>query len=165
MITDGIYSFTVFTYRCGLLQWSGLSNHATVGYNALGSFHFNHPLSGNPLIVPQLDCICYPRLPWSNLHYQLAFPVSSEQQERAQCYKKYVNDIVLHGSTSIIQFAAIFVPPCPCSVFQAWLDWRYNLIFFFGEESVVCFVPVFPSFVPFLGIGPTSLCCYRLTFS
>lgn len=59
LITDGLKSYAVFSYQCGLLQWgraetySG-SPYSTIGYNIGGtntnSLQFsafqNHPLSG-----------------------------------------------------------------------------------------------------------------------
>ena len=43
LITDGVNSYTVFTYLCGEMQWS---RGATIGYNAAGDFYFNHPFTG-----------------------------------------------------------------------------------------------------------------------
>ena len=43
MITNGQMSYSVFTYKFGLMGWSG---GATIGYNTDGSFYWNHFLSG-----------------------------------------------------------------------------------------------------------------------
>ena len=44
IITDGMLSYAVFIYKCDLLQWSGLTNHAVIGYNMNGQF-LNLPLA------------------------------------------------------------------------------------------------------------------------
>lgn len=43
MITNGQMSYSVFTYKFGLMGWSG---GATIGYNTDGNFYWNHFLSG-----------------------------------------------------------------------------------------------------------------------
>ena len=42
LITNGEVSYAVFTYKCGLMAWSG---GASIGYSTDGSFYYNHDLS------------------------------------------------------------------------------------------------------------------------
>lgn len=58
----------MFTYQCGLLEWSG---DATVGFTSSGRFYQNHYLSGTPS-VRNIACLNSPRSVWSNLVYQLS---------------------------------------------------------------------------------------------
>ena len=67
VITDGKSSYTVFVYRCDLLQWS---RGATIGYNAAGDFFENHDFSGNS--AENIDCINLPVSNYSNVVYQLS---------------------------------------------------------------------------------------------
>ena len=64
LITDGTYSYAVFTYKCGLLEWG---DDATIGFNAPGGFYHNHELS-----YPGIDCVNYPNSNWSNIVYLLS---------------------------------------------------------------------------------------------
>ena len=55
----------MFTYKCGLLEWSG---GATIGFYAEGDFYMNHPLSG--VNSTQIACVNGDLL-WSNVVYSL----------------------------------------------------------------------------------------------
>lgn len=69
LVTDGFNSYTIFTYQCGLLQWSG---GATIGFIADDSFFQNHPLSGSS--AANIACVNIPATIWSNVVYQLNPP-------------------------------------------------------------------------------------------
>ena len=64
LITDGTYSYTVFTYQCGLLEWG---NGATIGFNAPGENFDNHDPS-----YPDIACLNQPISDWSNVVYLLS---------------------------------------------------------------------------------------------
>ena len=64
LITDGTYSYAVFTYKCGLLEWG---EGATIGFNAPGGFYHNHELS-----FPGIDCVNHQNSTWSNIVYLLS---------------------------------------------------------------------------------------------
>ena len=64
LITDGTHSYTVFTYKCRLLEWG---DDATISFNAPGGFYHNHELS-----YPGIDCVNYPISVWSNIVYYLS---------------------------------------------------------------------------------------------
>ena len=66
LVTDGLKSFAVYTYRCGYLQWSG---PATVGLNTPADIRFNHPLSGTPSL-DGIACI-HVESEWNNIIYEL----------------------------------------------------------------------------------------------
>ena len=97
MITDGISTFAIYTYQCGLLQWSGSSNFAVVGYNAQGLAQ-NAPFSATPTVATQISCRCLPRsLTWYNIIYQLPFTVIPQfHLNTAECFKHYTTDIIRH---------------------------------------------------------------------
>lgn len=67
-------TFAIFTYECGLLEWSdspaSLNQHAVIGYTAPGGFYSSHPLSGTA-DVTSVSCAACPRSIWSNLVYDL----------------------------------------------------------------------------------------------
>ena len=66
LITDGVDSFTVFTYNCGLIEWdNGGSN--TVGFNAAGQVYDNEDPSGI-----DLACINGNESDWSSVFYKLS---------------------------------------------------------------------------------------------
>ena len=64
LITNGSRSYAVFTYKCGLLEWSG---GATIGFYAEGDFYMNHPLSG----VNSTQIACVNGGLWNNVVYSL----------------------------------------------------------------------------------------------
>ncbi len=154
MITDGETTYAVYTYNCGSLQWGGsFFFFARVGYNAFGTAD-NYPFSGTPTVADQISCRCQDP-PWFNIIYELPKPAvpTTVQSNRVQCIKHYINDVL---SFPPLDFFGFFLPPCPCSGFQAWLDrlyWRAS--FFLGLSYSTCFVQRFT-----FG-GPTRLCCYN----
>lgn len=66
MITNGYQSYTVFTYHCGSLQWSG---NAVIGFKANKNFFKIHQLSGSN--ANSIACLKSPRSLWNNVVYQL----------------------------------------------------------------------------------------------
>ena len=75
LITDGWRSYAVFTYKCGLLEWSG---GATIGFYAEGDFYMNHPLSG--VNSTQIACVNGDLL-WSNVVYSLNGMLQAHNQD------------------------------------------------------------------------------------
>ena len=163
IITDGVQSYTVFTYNCQLMEWTGLFRHATVGHNAGGEDFFNHELSGSP----QINTIaCQNRqrnVDWSNLVYRLqSVEVTSPLQVlQSECNQQFRQDRQLFGAQQPlprrIRLATIFSLPCPCNYFQAIRDRRYQ--FFFNANTPgesFCFVQIFRT--PF----GSQICCYSI---
>ena len=70
LATDGETSYTVFTYKCGELNWSSSSYRAVIGYNAASNSYVNHPLS-RTTNVNSIACVNSPSSPWSNVVYNL----------------------------------------------------------------------------------------------
>ena len=64
LITDGTYSYTIFTYKCGLMQWD---NGATIGFNADGGFFVNNDPSSS-----DVACLNSPKSEYSNLIFLLS---------------------------------------------------------------------------------------------
>ena len=64
IISDGEYSYTVFNYMCGLMEWD---NTATIGYSAGGDPYNNHDPSTN-----DIACVNDPNSDWSNVIYQIS---------------------------------------------------------------------------------------------
>lgn len=67
LITDGSLSYTVFTYHCGSMMWSG---SATIGFSADDAFFQSHPLS-RTTTSNTIACLNSPDSGWNNLVYQL----------------------------------------------------------------------------------------------
>ena len=164
VITDGVESYTVFTYNCQMMEWSGLYQHAVIGYNAFGSPFENHPLSGTPDILT-IACENRPYTNWSNQVYQLPSISADEQQLlRRECMNLHSNDATDQIS---IQTVAFTVQPCPCSLFQAFFDRRFAFDFSntaSRDFSSYCFIQRFPSFIPNVEQiqFARQLCCYSL---
>ena len=69
MITDGVRSYVVFTYKCGLIE---VGNHAVVGFVAENDFFANHKLSFTES-VGDIDCVNQPRSDWNNVVFRIDF--------------------------------------------------------------------------------------------
>lgn len=71
IITDGVHSYSLFTYKCGDMEWS---RGGIIGFNAAGELYANHPLSqsqesnGAPLIACSNSDISQ----WTNVVYNLS---------------------------------------------------------------------------------------------
>ena len=138
MITDSNQTFTIFTYNCFQLEWSGFteSDHAAVGFNAFGEKFENHYLSTRPEIT-MIACENHPCTEWSNLVYEISIPGFNDL--RMKCLEKYYADFAF-------SIAPIVAQPCPCSGFQAWLDRRFVWI------NLNCYIHLLSS-------GYTQMCC------
>lgn len=64
LITDGTYSYTVYTYMCGLLEWD---NGATIGFNSAGGRYANNDPSNS-----DVACLNSPDSPWNNVIFRLS---------------------------------------------------------------------------------------------
>lgn len=64
LITDGTYSYTIFTYKCNLMGWD---NGATIGFNAAGEIFANHNPSSSAVA-----CLNSPDSDWSNVIFRLS---------------------------------------------------------------------------------------------
>lgn len=66
LITDGTFSYTIFTYKCGLMEWD---NGAIIGYNAAGESYANYNPSTSAVA---LSCLNSPYSNYSNIIYLLS---------------------------------------------------------------------------------------------
>ena len=64
LITNGQLSYAVFTYKCGLMSWSG---DASIGFNTNGQFFYNHYFS----LTPNASLVSCINSVWTNMVYQL----------------------------------------------------------------------------------------------
>ena len=152
----------MFTYNCDLLEWTGLFEHAVIGYNVGEGVADEFPrfdnyiLSGQPN-VNLVACANRERgVEWSNLVYKIG-DISGDviQENRARCLKKYEDDIDIFGRNPIS--LASFARSCPCSAFQAIRDRRFTFNFVAQPPSLttVCFIQRFRS-----RGGVVQECCY-----
>ena len=87
MITDGNYSYTVFTYMCGLMEWD---RGATIGFNAAsGRYANNDPSSSD------VACVNSPESELSNVIYRLSdddpeYPSPGQFNGNISRYKGYI---------------------------------------------------------------------------
>ena len=70
MITDGIISYAVYTYRCGDMNWA---YGPTIGFNAAGDYYVNHPNTGSTN-GEEIACLNSPASQWYNLVYEISLP-------------------------------------------------------------------------------------------
>ena len=68
LLTDGTQSYTVFTYKCGELNWG--TSSTGIGFSAGPSLYANHPLSRRSN-VRSIACLNSPQSPWSNVVYKV----------------------------------------------------------------------------------------------
>ena len=73
VITNGSASYTVFTYECGSIEWSGTRGfgNAAIGFKADDGYYQEHPLSGTDE-DDTIDCLNIPTTVWSNVVYKLS---------------------------------------------------------------------------------------------
>ena len=70
IITNGLQSYTVFTYQCGELNWVGL-NSASIGFCASSTSFANH-LYSQQQNVNDIACLNQSHPPWTNVVYQIS---------------------------------------------------------------------------------------------
>ena len=75
MITDGVTSYAVFTYRCGDMNWA---YGPTIGFNAAGDYYVNHPNTGSGN-GEEIACLNSPDSQWYNLVYEISHPNATNQ--------------------------------------------------------------------------------------
>ena len=157
VITDGSKSYTVFTYKCGSLEWSGSFNNAVIGYNMHGYF-MNHSLSAQNNAA-NISCLQNHTTPWSNLVYQIGDREDDLQRAREDCMRRYIDD---QNSFTDIALRRSFRERCPCSLAQASSDTRFQVDLTRSSPStnVSCYTQKYQSFL----FGSGQLCCYDLRY-
>ena len=151
VITDGSESYTVFTYMCDLMKWSGLYNYPTIGFNAAGTLFANHPLTGREE-ANNIDCIG-DNQQYNNVWYKLSVDPDLVERLRRQCLSWYFSDIESYGSSVSVTDFSKSQNACPCSWLQARWDRRYW--FFTSKDDSFCYIERFPN-----ALGGAQECCY-----
>ena len=64
IISDEIYTYTIFIYKCGLLEWD---NGVTIGYSAGGNPYDNYDPSSS-----EIACENSPDSEWNNVIYLIS---------------------------------------------------------------------------------------------
>lgn len=145
VITDGLTTFSLMNYKQDGLEWSGRAASAAVGLTTDDASYFiNHFLSTTPQVVD---------LAGQQLFYAASLP-ANPCAAKARCLAWYYEDIATHGCS--YPYWTVFLPPCPCTLFQAFHDFRFRFYEWRGRLS--CFVSSFAR--PF---GVQTECCYRWT--
>lgn len=154
-MTDGVHSFVLFNYPMDGLQWSGRRAPAVVGFTtADGTYFINSPLSGSRFVTLLDNNAALSNVGVKGrLFYRLS-NIQSRCGAVINCLRWYNNDLQVNG---LFPLWTLFLPPCPCTYFQAIRDWRFRVERF--TISTVCFVSLFPSL-----FGAQSECCYRVRF-
>ena len=150
IITDGMLSYAVFIYKCDLLQWSGLTNHAVIGYNMNGQF-LNHPLAGLSQ-VSNVDCVNSPATSWSTVLYPIGDLEGELQRSRAECIRRIDEDSALF-SNDLVQNLNSVAPTCPCTLIQARFDRRWRP-FRRNNFLGICYIRRFVR-------NANRFCCYK----
>ena len=154
MITDGKDSYTIFTYMCDLIQWSGLWRYPTIGFNAGGILFANHPLTSHEE-ADQIDC---PNntTQFVNIVYKISADPDIIKELQSQCQSWYYSDIESYGSSEDILTFSKSQIACPCTSLQAWWDRRFW--FFTVKDDTFCFIEIFNN-----TLGGAQECCYSLS--
>ena len=73
VVTNGLQSYTVFTYQCGELNWKlGYSSfRASIGYSVKYTSFVNHPFS-QQANVTDIACLNQHCPPWTNVVYKIS---------------------------------------------------------------------------------------------
>ena len=158
--TDERVTYILFNYPVdGRLQWIGRPGQdpAVVGYAAsdLSTFD-NHLLSGTASVLSvtsssNIDVI-------GRYLYRVSL-AGNRCASRGACLDWYSQDIAQYGR---FPFWHLFVQPCPCTLFQAFTDFRFIQTSSADDQSTdrLCFVSLFGSFD-----GQQAECCYRSDIS
>ena len=106
LITNGTYSYTVFTYQCGLLQWD---NGVTIGFNAASEKFDNHNPSGK-----EVACLNTPNSDWTNIVYLLSSntdepPPPSTSSRSIHLFRKWYRPSSFAASASIHALFHLYV--------------------------------------------------------
>ena len=131
------------------METPGYYKYATIGFNARGEYYQNHPFSG----LSVANNVACNGLQWNTLVYRLHQSADFVQQKRAQCLQMYKEDEDFLDS-SYISLLTSMAEPCPCSLRQAWRDWRFQSDW---RNDPYCFYQRVSSFTG-------QYCCYSFGY-
>ena len=155
VITDGVTSYSLFTYHCGMLKWSGYWRHATIGYNSGGKFYRNDKLTGLSE-AKYIGCRNDYSSAYNNIIYQLNVSSDVIQQLRKRCYDMHRDDIKMHKDIEDIYMS---LEPCPCTWWQGWRDRRFAFQWQAWYDGSLCHRQRFPT------KEASQFCCYSSRYA
>ena len=167
IITDDVYSSTLFTYTCGDLEWSTTgSRPAVVGYNAGGTYFGNHRSSGFDTVA--IDVSCVVELRRSKRQAVAMMPTTGGMeidvdallmQTTAACRNYYRSDTQSITDSSFSNP----VQPCPCNLNQARNDPQFMNDIMFRPDST-CYIQrsEVSGFSAIVAISYGQQCCYDI---
>ena len=134
-----------------MLQWTGLWRHPVIGFNAAGYMYYNHPYSFSSN-SNNIACLSSDQSNYTHIIFKISSEPNSVQLRQQSCWRWYFRDIGFYGP---VKHYVRYSPPCPCTLFQARYDLRWELYLF--RSNSVCYLHRFPA--P-RDVG--QLCCYLL---
>ena len=129
---------------CDLMQWSGIWQYPTIGYNAAGMLFANHHLTGRSS-ANKIDCIKR-NSQYNNVLYKISVDPSD-------CLSWYYSDIESYGSNKNISEFSRTQLACPCTWHQAEADRRLRR--FINKDNSFCYIERFRNVR-----GGARECCY-----
>lgn len=131
MISDGQETYSVFSYNCDELEWTG-TPFASVGFSVSGrtenfrNFE-NYVLSRRPEVGMVACNHTKYNVPWTNIIYRIGVSVTPEQLSRSRCLAQVAADEQKFGR-GLTGVDLPFFSDCPCSAEQARRDRRFRRI-------------------------------------
>ena len=168
IVTDGVYSSTLFTYTCGDLEWSTTGNKpAVVGYNAGGTYFENHRSSGFDTVGNDVSCVVELRRSKRQVGGMMPTTVGMDvdvdellMQATEACRLDFETD-----EANIPDPNTAFanpVQPCPCTLDQVTNDPQFITDTRFRPDQANCYIQESPvsgeSLVGVISYG--QQCCY-----
>lgn len=139
----------MYTYKCGLMSWSGYGSYAIIGYNVDGDYQ-NHLFSGLSS-ASDIACSSASESSWYNVWYVLGTSEDYTQQMRSQCISRVGEDKAVTGDVAEI---ASGLQSCPCTLGQAQVDVRF--ISYTSSNTAICYMQL-------LAAGSSvQSCCYSV---
>ena len=159
IVSDERTTYALFNYPIDdRLQWIGRpgQNAAVVGYTAndLSTFE-NHPLSGTDSV---LSIASLSNVGVTGRYLYRVSLTGNRCESRGACLDWYHQDISFYGTFPLWQR---FVQPCPCTLLQAFTDFRFIQVLSAENQALgrACFVSFFGGIT-----GQQTECCYRSNF-
>ena len=88
LITDGTYTYTIFTYDCDLMGWG---TSATIGFNAAGEEFVNNEYTSNAIA-----CSSLPQSTITNVIYRLS-EINAEYALPSKTFSFFRQTNLLHS--------------------------------------------------------------------
>jgi len=135
-----------------MLQWTGLWIYPVIGFNAAGLMYSNHPYSFRS-DTNDIACLSPDQSNFTHIIFKISSEPSVVQLRQQFCWSWYFSDIGMHGSVK--QYFTL-LPSCPCTLFQARYDLRWEL-YHIPRSNINCYLYRFPT-----RFDVCQLCCYLL---